>query len=101
MKQRHENKRGAGRKTRLAKTVAGGRRLRPYCVVLDAQAPEDLAARCSKTWRDLLDLAERLRKDQHVAEHDGDHEATGSHDANAIEMPELRPDRSPDGSRGR
>ena len=36
------------------------KRERRYRVVLDAQAPEDLAARCSLAWRDLLEVVQRL-----------------------------------------
>ena len=36
------------------------KRERRYRVVLDAQPPEDLAARCSLAWRDLLEVVQRL-----------------------------------------
>ena len=72
---------------------------RRYHVVLDAQAPEDLAARCSATWRDLLEVADRLRKHRHLADSNGDRRLTGSRDA-VIDIQPRRPSRPPDGSPG-
>ena len=36
-------------------------RERKYRILLDLQPPEDLAARCSAVWRELLDIAEHHR----------------------------------------
>ena len=43
------------------------RRERVYRIVLGGPPPADLAARCSGVWRELLDIAERLR--QHAQGH--------------------------------
>ena len=55
------------------------RRERRYRVVLDAQPPEDLAARCSAVWCELLDVAEHnrvLRRD--AREDDGQPQPTAN-----------------------
>ena len=71
-----------------------------YRVVLDAQAPEDLAARCSETWRDLLEVAERLREHRDLADSAGDRGTTVAPDGAKIEVEPQHPDRPPDGSPG-
>ena len=74
---------------------------RQYRVVLDAQAPQDLAARCSETWRDLLEVVGRRRKHQHLAERNEDRRLTGSHDTAVIETQQGRSERPVDESPGR
>ena len=74
------------------------RRERHYRVVLDAQAPGDLAARCSATWRDLLDVAERLRPHGQFPNSDGNREPPGAPDTAGIEAQQRRPGRPPHGS---
>ena len=73
---------------------------RQYRVVLDAPAPEDLAARCSAAWRDLLVVAGRLLEHRHVAHSDGDRGLTGFRDGGGIEIEPQHPYRPPDASLG-
>ena len=73
---------------------------RQYRVVLDAPAPEDLAARCSAAWRDLLEVADRLLEHRHLAHSDGDRGLTGFRDGVEIDIQPERPGRPPDGSPG-